>query len=317
MASMHGRAAWRHALAAGRATRAAASGSSARDRIHASPRASSSQAGRLWAPSAAATASAASSAWQGYSSAEAAAYCALSLLAGRAAFGAAAAICEAPPAPAEGAGEAVDDSGTWFVEPESGTLFPLQLSDGETLVAAGVRLMTPLKVQVYSLGLYVDVVLGNLLLSRWVGASPERVLSDRAFWDKLSSPSSDMRRTLRMQVVREVSGRHMQSGFDRGLVWRVKHAARRMDMPGGKEALRTFNAAFRDAGILREGSEILIRCLGQGRLQLCIEGRPAVDLDSPALVWALLQMFFGEKSVAPNVKERVAEGFSTLLESVV
>lgn len=199
------------------------------------------------------------------------------------------------------------------LEPESKTLFPRVISEEEQLVSAGVRLMTPLKVQVYALGLYTDPKLASMALSRWLDADAGRLLADKSFWEALTSPESSLPRTFRMQVVREVSGKHMQQGFDRGLVPRVKYAARKEGLPGGKDNLRIFNAAFKNAGQLKEGQEILIRCLGHGKLRLEIEGRPPVELDSPALVHCFLDMFLGEKSVAPNVKECIAVGFESIL----
>lgn len=192
---------------------------------------------------------------------------------------------------------------------------PLSISPDEHLVAGGVRMMTPLKVHVYILQLYVDTARVPTKMALWRGASPDFILRDKDFWEKLASPVSDLRRTVRMQLVRDVTGKHMQTGFERGLGWRVKYAARKMGLAGGKEGLKEFNKAFVDAGVMKEGSEVLIRFLGHGRIQVCVEGRDAVDIESQPLVWALLQMFYGEKSVAPNVKERVAEGFSELLKT--
>lgn len=212
-------------------------------------------------------------------------------------LGAGLAVCEAPAARGADAG---DD-------------YPAELGGGERLVAAGMRLMTPLKVPVYALGLYCDAAYAGALLSQWAGVSGAGILDDREFWERLSSPSSALRRTVRMVTVREVSGDHMQTGFNRGLAWRVKAMSKRTRLAGGKEALKKFNRAFKDAGVMKEGTEILVRFLGQGWMQVCIEGRPPVDIDSPVLVWAVLQMFYGEKSVAPNVKERVAHGFAEIL----
>jgi hypothetical protein len=108
----------------------------------------------------------------------------------------------------------------------------------------------------------------------------------------------------------------MALSFDRGLVPRVKLAARTMQMPGGKDALRKFNAVFRDAGILPIGTEILIKFTGEGQITLAIDGCALVDVDSPALTWALLDMFLGPKTVAANVKANVANGFASFLRVV-
>lgn len=210
----------------------------------------------------------------------------------------------------------VDVIGDAFqIEPESGTKFPSRLANGEELVAAGVRLMTPLKVQVYAIGLYGDYHADTNTLAEWKGKSSDDLLTDSAFWSRLSSHEWNARRTLRLQVIRDVDGKHMQNGFDRGLVPRCRHAMKKMNMPGGKEALRKFNAVFHNAGLLKEGTEILIHFGGAGKLSLEIAGDPKIELDSDALVWAFLDMFLGDKCVAPNVKGRIAEGFSKLLAS--
>lgn len=200
-------------------------------------------------------------------------------------------------------------------EPNTHASFPLYLSPRDRLVAAGVRLMTPLKVQVYALGLYVDPCFASSTPQAvWKSCSSNELLANPKFWAELTSPVSELRRTLRIQIVREVSGKHMQHGFDRGLIPRVRHAAKNMDLPGGKDALRKFNASFKRAGMLNVGKQVLITCEGHGKLLLEIEGQPAVELDNKALVWAVLDMFLGDKPVAPNVKENFAAGFVTLFE---
>jgi hypothetical protein len=97
-------------------------------------------------------------------------------------------------------------------EPVSKSMFPLALSETELLVAAGVRLMTPMKVQVYSIGLYVDPVAANVALAPWVDRSASQILGDTSFWTTLTSPAETMHRTFRLQVLREVAGKHMQHG---------------------------------------------------------------------------------------------------------
>jgi hypothetical protein len=101
---------------------------------------------------------------------------------------------------------------TKIKEPESETMFPVKLSPTEHLVAAGVRKMTPLKVMVYSIGLYADPVDAATALAPWADASADMLLADGSFWNTLTSPSEDMHRTLRLQVIREVDGKHMQHG---------------------------------------------------------------------------------------------------------
>jgi Chalcone isomerase like len=188
--------------------------------------------------------------------------------------------------------------------------YPRSLSAREQLMGVGMRLMTPLKIQVYAIGLYVDASLAAELLQDWRGAGPD---FGPAFWTELTNPSSPLTRTLRMKVVREVSGKHMQHGFDRALIPRVRAAASSMGMPGGKDALRKFNAIFKSAGVLRVGTEICIKCTGFDTLVLEINQQHCVTLHNKALVWAVLDMFLGEAPVAPNVKSRVAESFHSLL----
>jgi hypothetical protein len=200
------------------------------------------------------------------------------------------------------------------VVPEDATTvaYPRNLSAREQLMGVGVRLMTPLKIQVYAIGLYVDAALAATTLQDWRGGGPE---FGPAFWTELTSPSSPLPRTLRMKVVREVSGKHMQHGFDRALIPRVRTAASSMDMPGGKDALRKFNAIFKSAGVLKVGTEICIKCTGYDTLVLEINQKHCVTLQNKALVWAVLDMFLGEAPVAPNVKSRIADAFHSLLSN--
>lgn len=246
--------------------------------------------------------------WSATATALAAAVCATAAGASTAAE----AEAGAPVAAEAGAGEtlqAVSEGG-------AAAEYPVVLPGGEALVGAGMRLMTPLKVPVYAVGLYVDAGAASRALASWGGAGADALLQDGGFWERVSSPASGLRRTVRMVTVREVSGAHMESGFRRGLAWRVKAMGRRTRLAGGRDALRAFSAAFRDAGVLRVGTEVLLCFPSPGRLLVVIDGQTRADIDSPVLVWAVLQMFYGEQSVAPNVKARVASGFADMLRDV-
>jgi hypothetical protein len=96
----------------------------------------------------------------------------------------------------------------------------------------------------------------------------------------------------------------------------VRHAAAALELPGGKDALRRFNAVFKTAGILKVGTEICIKFPGYDTLDLEINGQHFVTLHNKALVWAVLDMFLGESPVAPNVKARIGTAFYDLLSGV-
>ena len=125
-------------------------------------------------------------------------------------------------------------------EEMTGCTFPRHLSGTERLVSAGARLMTPLKIRVYAVGVYFNPIEGKMVLDRWKGLSKDELLKRDDLWQVMCSVDSEFDRTIRVVVVREVDGSHMQNGFSRGLNPRVQQARKELGLQGGSNALKTY-----------------------------------------------------------------------------
>lgn len=199
-------------------------------------------------------------------------------------------------------------------EKSTGVRFPLSLDDAGTLHGTGVRLMGGL-VQVYALGLYVDRSAARAALADWMGFSRADILSSDALWNAVCDAQAPFRRTFRFVVVREVGGKHMRNGFDRGLTPRVAKAAKKGKCKPAecKKATKKFADMFLGVGTMKVGSEVRVVLEG-GKVSLTIDGRTLGEVDNPQLAWAMADMFLGENAVAPTLRVSTAEAFEELLK---
>lgn len=199
-------------------------------------------------------------------------------------------------------------------EEMTGCTFPRDLSGTERLVSAGARLMTPLKIRVYAVGVYMDPVAGKLALKKWDGLQTDELLKEEQIWKVMCAIDSQFDRTIRMVVVREVDGSHMQNGFSRGLSPRVQKARKEQGLQGGSAALKALNKFFLKKKLLKEGCEILFRWSGSGTLDVYMDSKFYGRIESPALCWSIWDMFLGSKTVTPHLKSQVAAGIPKFLQ---
>jgi hypothetical protein len=214
----------------------------------------------------------------------------------------------APPANAQ---EAAVDSAR---ERNSAVLFPVMLGvpghmDQHALTGMGIRTKTFLKVKVYAFGLYVDASAARTSLANYAGQTAKDLEKDDAFYDLLLEMEFPM--TLRLLMTRDVGGEDMAEAFDGALRPRVQTAAAEMSMPGGEAALDTFRAFF-DVDELTKESEIVFTC-ADGTLMTSVRGDVQPEIASPALCWALFDVYLGEKPISKGGKKSVVNRFPELL----
>jgi hypothetical protein len=199
------------------------------------------------------------------------------------------------------------------MEPSSGVAFPATLSvpgDGShTLMGTGIRTRTILRVKVYAFGLYVDPEAAREALVSFAGRDARALQRDESFYGALLELSFPM--TLRLVMTRDVEGEDMAEAFDDQLRPRVIQAAAR-NMPGGEAALDTFRGYF-SVGEMTKDTELLFTCTPDGTLSSWVKGTPNPQLSSPALCWALFDVYLGPRPISADGKRSLVAGFPDLL----
>jgi len=199
-------------------------------------------------------------------------------------------------------------------EPSSGVPFPLKLTTpagGEAvLMGTGIRTKTFLKVKVYAFGLYVDSAAARSALASFAGKDAKALEKDQAFYQALLEMQFPM--TLRLVMTRDVGGDDMAEAFDGALRPRVIQAAEEKNMPGGEAALETFRGFF-DVGEMTKDSELLFTCTPDGTLSSSVKGNANPPVSSPALCWALFDVYLGPKPISGDGKKKVIANFPALL----
>jgi hypothetical protein len=201
------------------------------------------------------------------------------------------------------------------VEPSSKVQFPAELAVPGTdmmhqLTGMGLRTKTFLKVKVYAFGLYVDPAGARAALADWQGKTAKELEKDDSLYDRILAQDFDM--TLRLVMTRDVGGEDMAEAFDGALRPRVQTAAAEMQMPGGEEALDVFRGFF-DVEEMTKESEIVFSCAADGTLRTAVRGAVQDQIGSPALCWALFDVYLGEKPISGDGKKKVVHGIPDLL----
>lgn len=201
------------------------------------------------------------------------------------------------------------------VEPASKRAFPVSITvpgseERHALAGTGIRTKTFLRVQVYAYGLYVDPAGARTSLGAWRGQSASALKDDPEFYAALLQDS--FAKSLRLHMTRDVGGDDMADAFDEALGPRVDQAAAR-GMSGGREALATFRGFF-DVDELTKESTLTFSWLPGGTLVAAVNGEIKGRIESPALTWALFDVYLGENPIMKKGKETVIERMPEVLQ---
>uniref|UniRef100_A0A6U4UE85 Chalcone isomerase domain-containing protein n=1 Tax=Hemiselmis andersenii TaxID=464988 RepID=A0A6U4UE85_HEMAN len=185
---------------------------------------------------------------------------------------------------------AFDKSGN-ALEPASSTAYPL-VFQGHELAGTAIRVkkIAFVPIQVYAVGLYVDPKsLGEL--KAWKARSHSDLSKDSALFRALLKDNK-LTKTLRLVMVRTVTGEQMGSAISEAVESRLPH-----NQDGEcKQAFAGLKGMF-SAPSLKTGTEILFRWSPGGKLGVTMDGKDAGLLSSEALAASLFDVFLGEKAV--------------------
>lgn len=188
-------------------------------------------------------------------------------------------------------------------EPSSGVAFPVTLAvDGgqHTLTGVGLRTRTVLGVKVYAFGVYVDAAPARTALASFAGRDARALSRDPALYETLLRMTVPL--SLRLVMTRNVTGEQMSDAFDGALRPRVVAAATRGGaMTGGEAALDRFRAFF-SIERLTEGTVLTFTC-NNGTLATNVAGAAQAAIQSPALCWALFDVYLGSNPISPSGKQ--------------
>lgn len=201
------------------------------------------------------------------------------------------------------------------IEPKSKRAFPVELrvpgSDAvHTLSGTAIRTKTFLRIRVYAYGLYIDAEAARSMLSRWQGWSAADLERDDAFYAELLK--DNFGKTLRLVMTRDVGGDDMAEAFDDALGPRVEQYDEEHGTTGGVDALRRFRGYFNVEELTKETELVFTWQLG-GTLVTAVAGSVRGEINSPALCWALFDIYLGEDPIMKKGKKTVIERMPELL----
>ena len=180
------------------------------------------------------------------------------------------------------------------------------------LAGLGVRDKYFINAKVYAFGWYVEPKAARKALTPWIGKTPKEMSRDEKF--SKAACSDGFAKSLRLVFYRDVDGEDLAEAFDDSLEPRIKTAAKTMKMKDATKDLATFRAIF-DAGEVKDGDEIIFDLGSGGRIDTYLRGKSAGRIVSPALSWALQDVYLGMDPIEDN--EEKARMIKRLPETVL
>ena len=167
--------------------------------------------------------------------------------------------------------------------------------------------------QVYAYGLYVDAEAARRRLRRWRGQSARDLERDEAFYSELLE--DNFGKTLRLVMTRDVGGDDMAEAFTDALAPRVQRYDREHNTSGGTGAVSEFRTYFEGEELTKE-TELVVSWEPGGTLITTVAGSVRGEINSPALCWALFDVYLGEDPVMKKGKRTVIERMPEILGGV-
>ena len=172
-------------------------------------------------------------------------------------------------------------------EPKSGAKFPAKDGDS-SLLGAGLRTKTFLKVKVYAIGLYVgDSAMAGPLKGK--ASSPE-------LYRELVN--GDFKKIVVMKFVRDVSTGQIRDAW-------------RESLKGAGDKTEQWIAYFSD---IRSGQECVIRWTPGGGLETKVAGMDKPALNDKTLATAVFGIWLGEKPIQEDLKKDLVARSGELLK---
>ncbi|MAM85101.1 MAG: chalcone isomerase family protein [Acidobacteriota bacterium] len=200
-------------------------------------------------------------------------------------------------------------------EPRSGTPFPVSLTPpgGTTphwIMGTAIRQRTIFRVKIYAFGLYVNPEGARASLSPFTGVALSILERNASFYRQLLD--LDFAMTLRLVMLRTVSGDDVAEAFDDVLRPRMTRPLTDTNTPDESVALERFRGYF-DVDEVRKGTEIVFSCVPAGRLVALVGGDERPPIDSRTLCRALFDVYLGDDPISGEGKRSVIAGFPALL----
>ncbi|KAI1315177.1 Altered inheritance of mitochondria protein 18 mitochondrial [Mortierella claussenii] len=208
------------------------------------------------------------------------------------------------------------------VDPDSKAVFPLYISanDGSParLLGLGVRKITFLGIQVYSVGLYGKVSDLDDHNSRF-RALPEvqkfqrtdQASADTAFRAMVTTP---IELILRIAPVKNTNGPHLRDGFTRNLTQAAKdQKLSETDNAAAMEGILQFKNMFPKSKIGTDQA-LLFRKSPDGSMTIQLDDEVLGTIHNQ---WVIETFFFGylqgENPISPSARDSIADGIQNLL----
>ncbi len=204
-------------------------------------------------------------------------------------------------------------------EPATEIAFPVRLKVGNKgassheLIATGVRKKTIFRVKVYAYGMYLDTAAAAPLVQPYMKKTTKKLLKDREFERALLSGKAGM--SVRLVMARNVDADDMAEAFDDSLKPRIKGFMKKSTPEETEKAMKTletFRGLFTTK--LKKKDELIFTWLPGGKLHTRIQGKDQQVITSPALTWALFDVYLGEDPISDGGKENFVKALPKAVE---
>lgn len=202
-------------------------------------------------------------------------------------------------------------------EPESGHHYLLETTALGTkqavkITGTGIREKTVFAVNVYSFALYIDQAKATELLAKWKGKTAKELQKDDALYTALLDDR--LLKELRLRFCRDVDADDVRSAFEDSLEPRILEF-KKVEAGTKAEKLAVL-AEFRKLFTLdkvKNGNELRFAWHPGGKLHTSINGEVQAVIESPALCWAMFDVFLGKKPISSSGKKHLVDRIPDLI----
>jgi hypothetical protein len=178
-----------------------------------------------------------------------------------------------------------------IVEPKSGAKFPAKVED-KSLLGAGLRTKTFLKVQVYALGLYV----ADAALAGPLAAYKGQPLGSPAFYKELVQ--GDFPKQVTMKFLRNLDAGQIQEAMRDALAG------------ADKARVDTFVSYF---PAITSGQECVLRWGPGGTLETVMAGAPKPPIPDKGFASAVFAIWLGDEPIQEDLKKAIVSRAGELI----
>jgi len=179
-----------------------------------------------------------------------------------------------------------------------------------SLLCFAQRTVSFMKIKTYVMALYMDPAETRRHMSQWKDTDPSSLIQNESFFNALQSEK--LRKAIRICPSRDIQPSHLYSSLSAALTEKLSLSG--LSKSEINASLLEFKQLFPEGRSIYAG-QCLDFVMDHGEMSCYFDGqRSKVQIKSPSLCWAFLEVYTGKNPKAAAIKESLAHNFRDFVE---